>query len=470
MNIFIISAVVSTALLLNLILVCIMVIKQRKKPEFILTWTFVMLFLPIVGFVLYLFFGLGLNSKLKLQLKKKKKFALDKQYQLAKSEKSDCELVKYIKNLGGSKPYKSNTIIFNHSVDKIRALKRDIRNAKQSINMEYYIFQNDKIGREIMFLLCKKARSGVEVNLIYDAVGSKQTPKRFFRKLKKAGGQVRCFFPPFLNISFLNPRYNYRNHRKIVVIDGKVAYFGGMNIGLDIVNKKKLRPWKDIHYRIEGQAVDYFQSVFLADFLFLKGKIKDKSFYYDSAKISSGHTSNMQVICNGPEERLEKAKDIIIKLISLAKSKIVIQTPYFIPDNCLLLALKQASLSGKEVVVMMPKKQDRKILQTVGFYYAAQLIDMNVKFYLYDGFLHSKLIIIDDAYAFGGSSNYDNRSFSLNFEVNAIFYDRKTILALQKIVNQDLKNSSLLSHVVLQKEKSFKWSVSILAEILSPFL
>ena len=254
-----------------------------------------------------------------------------------------------------------------------------------------------------------------------------------------------------------------------------------MNICLDSVNGKKLRPWKDIHYRLQGVCVEYLKRVFVADFLFLGGKIlvnekqQNQTFSKQSSKSISvqnqkKYNGEIQIFSSGPEERLEKSKDAIVEMIYMAKKKICIQTPYFIPDSNLLGAIKTASLSGVEVTIMLPQKQDRKVLQTVGLYYASHLCDMGVKFLMYNGFLHSKLLIVDDKFAFSGSSNFDNRSFSLNFEINGIFYDKNNIKKLCDIWAKDAKNAHYLTKNILKKEKIYNTSVSITAQLLSPFL
>lgn len=455
----------------NLFLLSAMIIHQRKKPQYILIWTLLIVLFPIFGFFAYCFYGLSLNKKIKKTLKQKKQ-VVDSYF----TEKpcncdnnflqNQVELQNFVKNIGGSDVCNCKIDIFCNSKNKIKSLKNDIKNAKKSINITYYIFQNDKIGREIMFLLCQKAKQGLDVNLIYDGVGSKKTPKKYFEKLEKCGGTVKEFFPPIFGIDFLNPQYNFRNHRKIVVIDECIGYFGGMNICLDSTNGKQIKPWKDIHYRLRGDAVLYLQKVFYSDFVFLGGKVK----LSEGAKTQICASQFVQLFSSGPEERLEKSKDAIVKMIYMAKKKVYLQTPYFVPDSTLIQALKTASLSGVEVCIMMPQKQDKKILQIVGLYYASHLCDMGIKFFLYEGFLHSKLLIIDDIAAFGGSSNFDNRSFSLNFEINGVFYDKKTIKNLLTIWNNDLRHSHALTKQILQKEKSYKTSTSVLAQILSPFL
>lgn len=460
----------------NFIFLAVMIVHQRKKPQFVLFWTLSIVLLPVLGFVAYCFFGLSLNANIKKRLKQKKQIS-----NIFFSNKTEPKTIKnnffvqmddtidlqnFVKNIGGSGLCNCKTEIFCHSKDKIKSLKNDLKNAKKSINMTYYIFQNDKIGREIMFLLCKKAKQGLKVNLIYDSVGSKKTSKKYFENLEKCGGVVKQFFPPLLGIDLLNPQYNYRNHRKIVVIDDYIGYFGGMNICLDSVNGKQIRPWKDIHFRLQGD-VCYLQKVFFSDFLFLGGKIEQQT---KLSETTNNLDSAVQIFSSGPEERLQKSKDVIIKMIYMAKKNVYLQTPYFVPDSNLMLALKTASLSGVKVCIMMPQKQDRKVLQTIGFYYASHLCDMGIKFFLFDGFLHSKLLIVDDKIAFAGSSNFDNRSFALNFEINGVFYDKNTIKRLTNIWENDIHNSCLLTKEILQKEKIYKTKVSVLAQLLSPFL
>lgn len=467
MNIILLLTIISIVLLLNIFLIFVIVVKQRNKPQFILPWVFIMTILPLFGFVLYTFYGLSLNKKIRKTLKQKKQvFNLQKVTNGNNLVYSNFD--SYLKNLNSSKVCRGKTQIFTHSVDKIASLKKDIINAEKSINLEYYIFQNDKIGREIMFLLCQKARQGVKVNLIYDAVGSKKSSKSFFNKLTKSGGQVKCFFPSFL-FSFLNSRYNYRNHRKIVVIDNKIGYFGGMNICLDKVNNVQPRPWVDIHYRVEGQLVNCLQQIFLADFTFLKGEIDNKNFYLNNQNCCEGN-SLMQIVTSGPEERLEKSLSLIIKAITTAKKSVYIQTPYFVPNDCFLNAIKQASLSGVEIKIMLPGKQDRKILQTVAFYYISRLKDTNIKFYLYEGFLHSKLLLADNKIAIGGSANYDNRSFSLNFELSCVFYDKQTVKKLAHVFETDLQKCTKINDTILKKYKADKPIKSVLAEVIAPFL
>ncbi len=443
--------IILSVLLVNLFFICLMVLFERKKPEFILFWLFVLIFLPILGFFIYLVLGTTLRRKIRKQIENKQisdqKFFVYQNKHLDKKISDDIyEFVKFLNHYGaGNCADNSQLSFYSTSYSKIKQLKEDIKNAKKTINIEYYIFKKDKIGREILALLCKKATEGVKVKLIYDAVGSISTPNSFFKKLSRAGGSVVAYFPSAIGIKFLNTRFNYRNHRKIVVIDGKIAYSGGMNICLDEVKNKQIRPWRDLHIRVEGNSASLYQNIFLSDYRYC---VNDKSlptnYLYDEdyyPVLNETNVNLVSVVSSGPDKKLQSIKEIMIKMIYLAKKSILIQTPYFVPDDTFLTALRQASFNGVKVVIMLPLKPDRKMMQQMAFSYANELIDFKIDFYLYNGFMHSKLIIIDDKLAMMGSCNMDNRSFSLNFEINTIFYDANNLSSLKTIFNEDMKHS-----------------------------
>lgn len=469
-----------SVLLVNLFLICLMVLFERKKPEFILFWLFVLIFLPILGFFIYLVLGTTLRRKIRKQIKNKQ--ISDEKYFVYQNKKLEKELpkdiydfVKFLNHYGAGNCADNSLLSFySTSYSKIQQLKKDIKNAKKTINIEYYIFKKDKIGREILALLCKKATEGVKVKLIYDAVGSISTPKSFFKKLTKAGGDVVAYFPSALGIKFLNTKFNYRNHRKIVVIDGKIAYTGGMNICLDEVKNKQIRPWRDLHVRIEGNSASLYQNIFLSDYRYCVNDkslpttyIYDEDYYPVMPKTNSNFVS---VVTSGPDKRLQSIKEIMIKLIYSAKKSILIQTPYFVPDDTFLTALRQASFNDVKVVIMLPLKPDRKMMQQMAFSYANELIDFNIDFYLYDGFMHSKLIMIDEKIAMLGSCNMDNRSFSLNFEVNTIFYDANNISSLKTIFDEDMKHCIKAGKSYLKHNMSKSKVGRSLLRLISPLL
>ena len=252
-----------TLLILNFFLLIFMIFLEKRKPQNIIAWMTILTFLPIFGFLLYVVFGSGLSIRIRRMIKKKAVSERDMIRNIDGIEtldearvdvafKDDRELATLCYNYGAY-PLPGNDIkLFTSGFDTLEALKKDIKNAKKSINIEYYIFENDSTGKQIMNLLCEKAREGVDVKLIYDSVGSIRSPRRFFKQLKRAGGSVGEFFPPFMHIRLINLKVNYRNHRKIVVIDGKIGYTGGVNLRDDHMGKKKkLSPWRDTHIRME---------------------------------------------------------------------------------------------------------------------------------------------------------------------------------------------------------------------------
>lgn len=473
---------------LNLLAVLAMVFIERKKPQIIISWATIMFFLPLLGFLIYVLVGGGLSVGTKIRIRRKKLYSKDYEnfikwqseaLYLKNYKKSDKEKIKSItvfnNNFSESALIGGNDVeIFTNGKDKIERLKQDLLSAKHSINIEYYIFARDKVGKEIMAILCKKAKQGIKVKLIYDSVGSLRTPKAFFRKLVKAGGEVAEFFPPFLHIRLIQLKLNYRNHRKIVVIDGKIGYTGGINLRDDHLGlKKKLSPWRDTHIRVVGRAVYSLQNSFFNDWRFC---VKDKSEAKDLVRdgyfpyMHSRGDVAMQVVTSGPESKHQAIKFALIKAIHLAKEKIVLQSPYFVPDEAFLDALKLAKLSGVEVIIMLPKKPDKKFVYLVSLSYARELCELGAKIYLYNGFLHSKALLIDDTILSVGSCNADNRSFSLNFELNCFLYSKNKVDEYSRIVEEDIKNSTLIDVNYFKNKPFLTKMAQAVFKIFAPLL
>jgi cardiolipin synthase len=353
-------------------------------------------------------------------------------------------------------------------------MMEDIKNAKSSIHAEFYIFANDKIGKEFKNLLIQKAKEGVEVRLLYDAVGSLTTGKLNFVKLKKAGGQIAEFFPPFLNIKLLNINANYRNHRKIVVIDGKIGYTGGTNIREDhLGHKKSVSPWRDTNVRVEGKAVHSLQNIFLSDWRYSTSD-KNKTEYYLTEKYfpvpeNTGNVA-MQVISSGPDNISECIKECMIKMIVSAKHSIKIQTPYFIPDDAFMGAIKLAILSGVTVEVMIPKKVDHWSVHFASMSYINDLLKLGGKVYIYNGFIHSKVLMVDDKVLTLGSCNIDIRSFSLNFEDNVVIYNSQKVLEYSKMFDDDLLMCSQYTEATRKKKNPFVKMMTCICRLFSSIL
>ncbi len=476
MNWFTISFTVIVCI--NFLLSIGMVFYEKRKPENIIAWLTVLTFLPIFGFLLYVVFGSGLSVTTRRMIKKKSISERDiirnidgiqtlEEAKLDGILKDDQELVALCYSFG-SYPSPGNDIkIFTNGKDKIDALKEDILNARESINIQYYIFADDKTGKQVMELLCKRAKEGIDVKLIYDSIGSRKAPRRFFKKLKKAGGQVGEFFPPLFHIRNFNLKLNYRNHRKIVVIDGKIGYTGGINIrddhlGLD----KRIKPWRDTHIRIEGSGVYALQNSFLDDWRYCTNdntppKLYLENGYFPSPRICGNAT--VQFVTSGPDSQIQKIKETFIKMIVNAKKRVYIQTPYFIPDDVFFAALRIAVKSGIDVRVMVPNIPDKKTVYLATLSYLKEVADLGVKVYLYNGFLHSKTILVDSNKLSIGTCNTDNRSFGLNFEDTMIIYSEDLNKAYENIFAEDIKNSQEVNSEFFKKKR---WITKMLQAVM----
>ncbi|MBE5745892.1 MAG: cardiolipin synthase [Clostridiales bacterium] len=315
-------------------------------------------------------------------------------------------------------------------------------NAKQNIYILSYIFADDKIGKEIKNILKYKAKKGVDVVVIYDSFGSKNTKRVFFNEMKKIGIKVLEFFPPFFKLKFLQLDINYRNHRKIIIIDNFIAYVGGLNIRDDHLGlKKELSPWRDTHIKIVGESVIELLKVFLNDLnLCKKVKINIKNIpLFNNGKIKT------QILNSSPLYSHSKIGESIINAINNAKKSVYIQTPYLILDDKTINALKNTKFSGKNVVIIIPKLKDKNFVYNVSLYYAKLLIDVGIKVYLFKGFLHSKCMVIDKDIFLVGSSNFDMRSFYLNFETSVMIFDKSISEKYYNIIQEDLSNSEELT-------------------------
>lgn len=462
----------------NFLFLIVMVFLEQRKPQYIIAWLTVMTFLPVIGFGLYVIFGSGLSVRTRRMIRKKSISERDiirnikgiqtlEEAKLDGILKDDKELVSLCYSYG-SYPLPGNDIkIFTSGLEKINALKRDLKNAKSSINLEYYIFADDRVGKEIMEILCAKAKEGVDVKLIYDSVGSRKAPRRFFRKLEKAGGQVGEFFPPFMHIRLINLKLNYRNHRKLAIIDGMIGYTGGVNIRDDHLGRnKKLSPWRDTHIRIEGGGCYALQNIFLDDWRYCKNDNTPPKLYLENGLFPSPKifgNATIQVVNSGPDSQIQKIKETFVQMITNAKERVYIQTPYFIPDDVFTSALRIAASSGVDVRIMVPFIPDKKTVYLATLSYLKEMAEMGIKIYLYNGFLHSKAILIDSNKLSIGTCNTDNRSFGLNFEDTVIIYSNELNKEYSKIFEKDISKSKEVGINYFQKKR---WITKLLQAIM----
>ena len=352
---------------------------------------------------------------------------------------------------------------------KFDSLIKDIKNAKQTINIMYFIVKNDNMGRLLIDTLTQKAQEGVEVRFLIDAMGSRQISKKQLEPLKQVGGQYAFFFPPMFK--YLNLKLNYRNHRKLVVIDGGIGYLGGFNVGNEYVGKKKkFGFWRDTHLRLMGSCVQDMNARFILDWRFAsKENIVLSQAYYDEP-FQAG-TTGIQIVSCGPDSSREEIKHGYLKLISSAKKNIYIQSPYFVPDASIMEALKTAVLSGVDVKIMIPCMPDHMFVYWATYSYIGILLNLGAKIYIYDeGFMHAKTICVDGEVASIGSANFDIRSFRLNFEANAFIYDAAEVYKLEAIFETDLMRShELTRHLYRNRSTIIKFKESV-SRLLSDLL
>ncbi|GCF93421.1 cardiolipin synthase [Enterococcus florum] len=445
-------------LLVNTILSLIIVFRERKDTVTTWAWLLILTFLPVVGFVMYIFFGKGISKErifeLKVQTKVGMNVELEQQQQaLARrlfpkpnTDQVDPRQLIYMLTMFENSLYTTNNEVqlFTDGRKKFDALIADIHAAKEHVHMEYYIYRGDALGIEVRDALVAAAKRGVKVRLLLDAWGSTQVNHRFFADLIREGGEVEFFFPLF--VPYLNPRMNYRNHRKIVVIDGEIGYTGGFNVGDEYLGLvKKFGYWRDNHLRVHGDAVYSMQNRFLMDWNSQRKSdvLYDRSYFPEIA--ASGNKA-LQIVSSGPDSEHEQIKMTYLKMINLAKKEILIQTPYYIPDASIHEALKLALLSGVKVRIQIPNKPDHILVYWATYSFAAELLEYGAIIETYEnGFIHAKTMVVDSGLVSVGSANIDVRSFKLDFEVNTVIYDSLFAEKIRAAFFADSENSELLT-------------------------
>jgi cardiolipin synthase A/B len=434
----------------DLLAIIYIVFFERRDPGNAMVWILALIFLPFLGFILYLLFGQHYFKEKKFAIKAradrevldefiaKQKSTLD-QARASRTEKEARSLIQMMDLLLTDNDAviteKNEVRSFVRGEDKFAALLEAIRGAQHHIHMEYYIIKDDELGREVVSALTEKARQGVEVRLLYDALGNKIPPKDY-RDLILAGGKVSPFYKVLIPAVTL--RVNYHDHRKIAVIDGATGFLGGFNIGDEYLGKGPLGFWRDTAVGIKGPGVKALQLRFLLDWHYAtKEKIPYENAYFPDVQGCGG--SMVQIVSGGPDHKWNPIKEEYLKLIGIAKEHIYLQTPYFIPDRSVLDALRIAALSGVDVRIMFPCKPDHPFVYWASYSYIAELLDAGVRAYTYDnGFIHAKTATVDDHVSSIGTANWDIRSFRLNFETNAVIYDREFAAQQRKIFEEDI--------------------------------
>lgn len=466
-------------LVLNSIFSLSLIFIERKNPTTTWAWLLILLILPGFGFILYLMFGQNLSRqkifKEKILRDTNQRKIFNEKYNYNENTHdggerfSDLRIMNY-KSSGARYTVNNSVKVYVNGEDKFKQLIEDIRNAKKYIHIEYYIFRSDNLGKKIIKELTKKLKEGLEVRLLVDAMGSRSLIKKHLREYLNAGGKFSIFFPGIL--PHINTRINYRNHRKIVVIDGKYGYVGGFNVGDEYINRgKEFKFWRDTHVRIQGDAVDDLNERFLLDWCHASGEHIIQYSKYVSEKDDNIGDVGIQIITSGPDHKEEYIRNSYIKLINNAKRNVYLETPYLVPDEPILEALKISALSGVDVRIILPGKPDHFFMPWVASSYIGELLEAGVKIYHYNtGFIHSKTIVVDSLATSIGTANLDIRSFKLNFEVNALIYDDRIAKEYEKEVFKDIKNSTEINlEIYNNRSISLKIKES-LVRLLSPIL
>ena len=408
-----------------------------------MAWVMVLIFMPVIGIVLYFFFGQNTRKEKYIsqrsmdQLTKRSMFEFAEQQNLVLPEEHGV-LIKLFASQNWALPFKNNEAeIHTDGYEFFNALLRDIGRAEHHIHLETYIICDDPLGRLVADALIDKARAGVEVRLIYDDVGCWNVPAAFFERMRAAGIDVNAFMP--VKFPAFTSKVNYRNHRKLCVIDGRVGYIGGMNIAVRYLKGSKGVPWRDTHLRIRGGAVYGIQRAFLVDWYFVDRTLISKRCYYPVQDPAINNDCIMQIVTSSPISKWPEMAQGYVRILLEAKRYVYMETPYFLPTEPVMFAMRTAALAGVDVKLLVPLHADAKFVEWASRSFVQEAVDAGVDVYLYTaGFNHSKLLVSDDSLSTCGSTNIDFRSFDNNFESNVFIYDRRMALRIKQVFMGDM--------------------------------
>ena len=434
-----------------IIITMVRVLMDNRQPAKTMAWMLVLMFIPFLGIILYIFFGQNTRKERKIwqqsldQLTKRSmlEFVEQKDFNIPEEYRTISNL---FMNQNLALPFKNNEVeIYTSGYDFFPSLLMEIGKAEHHIHIDTFIISDDPLGRIIADALIDKAKQGVEVRLIYDDVGSWRTPNSFFMRMRNEGIEVYAFMP--VRFPAFTSRVNYRNHRKICVIDGEVGFIGGMNIARRYVQGTPKQSWRDTHVKLTGAAVYGLQRAFLVDWYFVSKVLITERSYYPEIIIGQNN-SLVQVVTSSPTSLWPEIEQGYVRILTNAKHYVYMETPYFLPTDPILFAMRVAALSGVDVRLMIPYETDTKIVEWASRSYVIEASKAGVKILLYrKGFNHSKLLVSDDAMATIGSTNVDFRSFENDFEANAFFYDKKIALQVKEVFLADQKDSIDLDDV-----------------------
>lgn len=452
------------------------VLMDNKQPEKTMAWILVLCFMPIVGIIFYLFFGQ--NTRKEKVISERSMDLLMKRSMLEFAEQENLHiprrnrpLMKLFTNQNWALPFKDNEVsIFTDGYEFVSTLLYNIGQAQAHIHLDTYIIENDPLGNLVADALIDKARQGVEVRLLYDDVGCWRVKDRFFNRMKAAGIQVYAFMP--VRFPAFTGKVNYRNHRKLCVIDGKVGFIGGMNIALRYVKGTARQTWRDTHLCIRGGAVYAIQRAFLVDWYFVSRTLVTDRRYYPPVDKTIDNNCLTQIVTSSPVSPWPDIMQGYVRVLLQAHRYVYMESPYFLPTEPVLFAMRTAALSGVDVRLIVPRHGDAKLVELASRSYLMEVIEAGVKVYLYEpGFNHSKILVSDDNLSSCGSTNIDFRSFENNFEANAFFFNEGMALRLKKVFLTDQAQSTLVDDVSYFIKRPFlQRLLESLVRLLSPLL
>jgi cardiolipin synthase A/B len=463
----------------SVVFIAFVISLENRKPAHTITWLVVLGSFPLIGFFFYLMFGRNYRKQRLFQ----KKAMLDEQTFLKFQGQREWTieqmpigehqrpLLQLAHRIGKSPvSLATETRVLTNGEETFSTIFEELEKATHHIHLEYYIVRHDEVGQKLKTILIEKAKKGVHVRFLYDAVGSWKLSKTYIQELRDAGVEMIPFSP--VRLPFLSNTINFRNHRKIIVIDGTIGFVGGLNIGDEYLGKDKYFGfWRDTHLWIRGEAVRTLQLIFLQDWYYMTGKTLLTPEYLSPELVHYDGQGGVQLIAGGPDQKWEVIKHLYFAMITSAQRSIWIASPYFVPDEDILTALKIAALSGLDVRILAPKRPDKKIVFYASRSYFPELLEAGVKIYEYSkGFLHSKIMIVDGELASIGTANMDMRSFHLNFEVNAFLYHTDSTKKLVADFLEDLKEASPIDYETFQQRPLSIRVVESVSRLLSPLL
>ena len=476
------ALIFSASYALTVLFAVFVIILEDKNPLKTISWIIVVVLFPFIGALLYLSFGRNFRKEKLfsrkgvadyLNLKRMAPYQLENLntsiFDVNPKLQGKVPIMRLLLNNSKALLSQGNAIeILQNGKVTFDSILDSLKSASDHIHLEYYIYEEDDIGNQIADILIKKAEAGVEVRFVFDAVGSWGLSNQFVNKLRNAGIEIEAFMP--VRLPMFTHKINYRNHRKILIVDGKVGYVGGINVADKYIHgEPTVGFWRDSHVKLQGDSVHSLQAVFLTDWFFVSGKTVDGDNYFPQHDVEERHL--VQITASGPDSDWASIMQAYFSAIVTADHHIYISTPYFIPNESILTALKTAALSGIDVKVLLPGRSDLSVHLLSSMSFVTGLLHAGVEVYIYQkGFNHGKIMIVDGIFGSIGTANMDIRSFDKNFEINALIYDQQAVAEMEKAFLQDIADSKKLNLKTFEQRPAITKIKEALARLISPLL